>query len=81
MDFIDDGMLGGTDMNNNFTGTLPVFNDDDDMTFPLDPGMDTFGMGGKSFGGSYNMHMPNDFGSLGGGVGNLHGPSRSNFES
>ena len=56
MDFIDDGMLGGTDMNNNFTGMLPVFNDDDDMTFPLDPGMDTFGMGGESFGGSYNMH-------------------------
>ena len=84
MDYMEDGMM---DMNNNM---LSVFKDEDfpDMNYPLDPSMmdGGFGMGGNGvneFGSGYNMHMPNDFGSLGTlTVGNLHGPSSgSSMES
>jgi len=83
MDYMDDpGMMGMMDMNNNM---LPVFKDEDfpDMNYPLDPSLMAdggFGMGAGAgdFGSNFNMHMPNDFGSLGGAsAGNLHGPSKT----
>ena len=77
MDYMEDGIM---DMNDNMR---PVFKDEDfrDMNSPLDPSMmdGRFGMGRNGvneFGSGYNMHMPNNFGSLGSSsVGNLHGPS------